>query len=102
MTTGACTTRRCWRCLPWPRRGNRPQLALYPNPACTAVTVPISGAVDARVLSVVNALGQQVRSRALGAAGGAAGQAVELPLAGLASGLYVVRYVELSQPLVVE
>ncbi|MGI4870354.1 MAG: FG-GAP-like repeat-containing protein [Janthinobacterium lividum] len=75
-----------------------PALLLYPNPATAAVTVQLSGSASAAPVLVLNALGQVVQSRpAL-----AAGQALELPLTGLAPGLYVVRCGALMQRLTVE
>jgi hypothetical protein len=74
------------------------ELHLYPNPARGTVTVALGTGAVAAPLQVLNALGQLVLSRpAL-----AAGQAAQLPLAGLAPGLYVVRCGALRQRLVVE
>jgi hypothetical protein len=74
------------------------ELHLYPNPARGTVTIALGTGAVAAPLQVLNALGQLVLSRpAL-----AAGQAAQLPLAGLAPGLYVVRCGALRQRLVVE
>lgn len=73
-------------------------LQVYPNPASGTATVQLgSGAATAPIL-LLNTLGQIVLNRpAL-----AAGQVAQLPLAGLAPGLYIVRCGTLHQRLVIE
>jgi hypothetical protein len=74
------------------------ELYVFPNPARGTATVQLGSGAATAPLQVLNALGQTVLSRpAL-----AAGQAAQLPLAGLAPGLYVVRCGALLQRLVVE
>ncbi len=74
------------------------ELHLYPNPARGTVAVALGSGATTAPLQVLNALGQLVLSRSVLVAG----QATQLPLAGLAPGLYVVRCGALRQRLVVE
>jgi large repetitive protein len=67
------------------------QTQLYPNPARTQVSLQLPPALNRQPLSVsvLNALGQQVLTRALPATRTA--EPVSLPLTGLAQGVYTVR-----------
>ncbi|GAB2963831.1 hypothetical protein GCM10027048_36260 [Hymenobacter coalescens] len=84
---------------PPPPEGPAPGLgAPYPNPASGTVRVPYrraAGTAPAAVL-LLNALGQRVRAVPVPAA--ARGQ-VELPLAGLAAGVYWLRYEQDGAPV---
>ncbi|GAB2941268.1 hypothetical protein GCM10027048_02170 [Hymenobacter coalescens] len=68
------------------------QVALYPNPARTSVSLALPASLDRQpvAVSVINALGQQVLTRTLPATRPAA-QVATLPLTGLAQGVYTVR-----------
>jgi len=73
-------------------------LQVFPNPASGTATVQLGSGATTAPLLLLNALGQTVLRRpAL-----AAGQAAQLPLTGLAPGLYMVRCGALRQRLVVE
>lgn len=73
-------------------------LHVYPNPASGTARVQLGSGSAPAPLQLLNTLGQVVLSHpAL-----AVGQVAQLPLAGLAPGLYVVRCGALCQRLVVE
>jgi hypothetical protein len=82
------------------------QLSAYPNPAQALATahVQITAADGTATLELVDVVGQLVRTQAIEMRPGAV---IELPLAGLATGIYIIRVHTasgqwLSQKLVVE
>ncbi|GAB3836052.1 nidogen-like domain-containing protein [Hymenobacter jeollabukensis] len=64
-------------------------VSVYPNPAHGTVYLGLPATQQPVTVSVLNALGQQVRTQQVPATG--RGTAVALPLAGLAKGVYSVR-----------
>ncbi|MBF9222812.1 T9SS type A sorting domain-containing protein [Hymenobacter ruricola] len=79
------------------RAGSAP-LALAPNPALEAVAITLPAAVEARAVTVLDALGRTVRRATLPALA----TTLTLPVAGLAPGVYVVRAGEASGRLLIE
>jgi hypothetical protein len=75
-----------------------PQLAVYPNPAHEAVRVMLLGPVAEAPLQVFDAVGRQVRTQAAPVAG----TETVVPLAGLPSGVYVLRCGALAQRITLE
>ena len=66
-----------------------PALALWPNPAQGRANAQLPAGLEARELTLTDALGRVVRTQALPPSAGPARH--ELDLRGLAPGLYVVR-----------
>ena len=77
---------------------NEALLTLAPNPARSTATLTLPAAIQARAVTVADALGRVVRQAALPAPA----TALTLDVTGLASGVYAVRCAAATARLVVE